>query len=305
MIIFKTIFKTLNKNASSFTITDEAISDNSIFEVYPSDESVILADVTVNGTTANIIFDSAAEYNIPCAIFINNLVGEYSPDLDHIDANKVYYNSLIYGERTIGNVFADLEFEFDSFVLPLSRQINEEVYTNTVPDGVFFHKANGHNIWKKLDASNIDYDSDSTIYSAMGNVDELETESNNLVDAINEVNAKTSGGSAYQIGEHLTNNTWIDGKPIYRNIIPYTTQTNLTAFTWVKTVIPKPDSIDSFMNAYCITNNQALQYFNGWGFIDNMIAINANRNVSLLNGFYLVLEYTKSGASTQSLNSIE
>lgn len=197
MTIFKTIFKTLNKNANSFTITDEAISNNSIFEVYPSDESVILADVTVNGTTANITFDSAAEYNIPCAVFINNLVGEYSPEFDHIDANNVYYNSLIHGERTIGNVFADLEFEFDSFVLPLSRQINEEVYTNTVPGGVFYHNANGNNIWKKLDASNIDYDSDSTIYSAMGNVDELETESNNLVDAINEVNSKPTSGMIF------------------------------------------------------------------------------------------------------------
>lgn len=90
MTIFKTLFKTLNKNASSFTITDEAISNNSIFEVYPSDESVILADVTVNGTTANITFDSAAEYNIPCAVFINNLVGAYEP-ITHVDASDVNY----------------------------------------------------------------------------------------------------------------------------------------------------------------------------------------------------------------------
>lgn len=80
MTIFKTIFKTLNKNASSFTITDESISNNSIFEVYPSDDSVILTDVTVNGTTANITFDSTAEYNIPCAVFINNLIGAYEPE---------------------------------------------------------------------------------------------------------------------------------------------------------------------------------------------------------------------------------
>lgn len=80
MIIFKTLFVTLSKNNNSFTITDESISNNSIFEVYPSDDSVILSDVTVNGTTATIQFDSDAAYNIPCAVFINNLVGAYDTE---------------------------------------------------------------------------------------------------------------------------------------------------------------------------------------------------------------------------------
>lgn len=224
MIIFKTLFKTLNQNTSSFTITDEAISNNSIFEVYPSDDSVILADVTVNGTTANIIFDSAAEYNIPCAVFINNLVGAYEPESGLPDpTNKNGYTLRVHDNIanwelvTAGNILYK-----DSNVYRALEELEDELHENTVPDGVLYHATSG-NIWKKLDASNIDYDSDSTIYSAMGDVDDLETESNNLVDAINEVNAKSSGGITYSTEEVDTGKIWIDGKHIYTKVFVFNT----------------------------------------------------------------------------------
>lgn len=202
MTLFKTLFKTLNKNASSFTITDEAISDNSIFEVYPSDDSVILADVQVIGTTANIVFDSTAEYNIPCAVFINNLVGAYPPEIEHIDANNVYYENPFTGEQPIGSHFADLELNYEGYALPLLNNIDDELHTDTILGGVLYHSSTG-NIWKKLDASNLDYDADSTIYSAMGDIDALETDSKNLVGAINEINSKTPESST-KFNNHCT-----------------------------------------------------------------------------------------------------
>ena len=82
------------------------------------------------------------------------------------------------------------------------------------------------------------------------------------------------------------------GKPLYQNVIRYTTQTNLTANAWTKTNIEAPD-IDVFYGGYAITNNRATQNYNGMGIIDGMIAINSPRAVSLLSGFYIVLQYTK------------
>lgn len=304
MIIFKTLFKTLNKNTSSFTITDESISDNSIFEVYPSDESVILADVTVNGTTANITFDSAAEYNIPCAVFINNLVGAYEP-ITHLNASDVNYMLNISVKDALDNNLEGLVNQGSRISV-----LENKLPSGAVPGDVLYHGNTG-NIWKKLDASNLDYDNDSTIYSAMGNVDELETESNNLVDAINEVNAKPSGGAiAYSTTEFDTGKTWIDGKKIYCKVL---TGTSLSAgnnnFNVRELQIDVPTNI--FMNvkvtlsgntrwrpvpfSYWLNGSNA-DWYGGVFYNYPEDTINAQLGPSLINGvnnWFIIVEYTK------------
>lgn len=168
MTIFKTIFKTLNKNASSFTITDESISNNSIFEVYPSDDSVILADVTVNGTTANITFDSAAEYNIPCAVFINNLVGAYEP-ITHVDASDVNYTNIHLPE--VDNVNDTLDYAMQR-IYDIGNNvgdINSELHGSAVVGGVLYH-VRGGNEWKRLTGIDVDYDENTTINEKLDEV---------------------------------------------------------------------------------------------------------------------------------------
>lgn len=297
MIIFKTLFKTLNKNASSFTITDEAISDNSIFEVYPSDDSVILADVQVIGTTANIVFDSTAEYNIPCAVFINNLVGAYEPEIDHIDANNVYYENPFTGEQPIGSHFADLELNYEGYALPLLNNINDELHTDTVLGGVLYNSSTG-NIWKKLDASNLDYDADSTIYSAMGDIDELETESKNLVGAINELYENYSA-DIYDNNERVIG-SWF-GQPLYRKAYNFENRslisgTNNVLFS-LPNIIPRKVNIIISNSAHTVysqwegsrDNNQIL-----WDFTNGDFVLRTLTNWGTPN-IFVIIEYTKVG----------
>lgn len=102
------------------------------------------------------------------------------------------------------------------------------------------------------------------------------------------------GGSGmhYVLGEVKTDNVWIDGKPIYRNIIRMTVQTNLGVNTWTKTEVDAPN-IDSFIDGKMLTNNKTIQTFQGWGIVDGKIALNSARAVSILADFHMLIEYTK------------
>lgn len=226
--MFKVITGTLQANHISMQLTDDTINDDSIFEVYTDTENVIPSSVSVGGHTVTITFDSKPTSNVGIKVLVNNIVGEFAPDLDHIDANNVYYENPFTGEQPIGSHFADLELNYDGYALPLLNNIDDELHTDTVLDGVLYHSSAG-NIWKKLDASNIDYDADSTIYSAMGDIDALETDSKNLVGAINEVKESSGGGIGYIDSSKVI---YRSGNDPVSNLSPYTATENCWAMTY-------------------------------------------------------------------------
>lgn len=121
-------------------------------------------------------------------------------------------------------------------------------------------------------------------------IEALAEDVNHFSDDISDLETTKADKLNIQVGETVIGTCL--GKPVYQNVIRYTIQTNLTANAWTKTNIEAPD-IDIFYGGYSITNNKATQNYNGLGIIDGMIAINSPRAVSLLPGFYIVLQYTK------------
>lgn len=244
--MFKVISGTLLANRNTIEFTDETISNNSIFEVYADQPDVIPVSVTVGGTTASITFDAKASVNTGIKVLVNNIEGEFAPDT--IDAENVTYTteSLPSVENVkdgLDNIISGFEFLSNSMTEGFTDVYEKLADDDTVLDGVLYHATTG-NTWKKLDASNIDYDSGSTIYSAMGDIDDLETEANNIVDAINEVNAKPSGGIDYSLTEQDTGCKWIDGRHIYSRSYKVSKAVKSTNVTLTSTDIPNITDID-------------------------------------------------------------
>lgn len=300
--MFTVLTGNVAKNSNIFEITDNVIDDNSIIEVYPSDESIIPVEVSVTGNTLVVTFDSKAANIIPIKIFVNNLVGEYLPPSSG-DAYDIDWKEMPEtGMQSVGDGLDKLVDYFNG--------LEEEVYTkvpdDTVLGGVLYNSTTG-NTWKKLTASNIDYDENSTIYSAMGDIDELETESTNLVDAINEVNAKPSGGVNYSTDEHIVG-TWIDGTPVYERTF-YITEFSgqlWQANQWYEvtsidgTVIRSPLSAEMIWleTGYDgVTKKAAVNYMvsvsNNVAAFHNHIALLFYRPNTAMNNIYLTLRYIK------------
>lgn len=244
--MFKVITGTLQANHNTMQLTDETITNDSIFEVYTDTENVIPSSVSVGGHTVTITFDSKPSNNIGIKVLINNIVGEFAPDT--IDAENVNYTT----ERlpSVENVKNGLDEIINSFDF-LSGWVTDgfvDIYEkladdDTVLGGVLYHATTG-NMWKKLDASNINYDDSSTIYSAMGDIDELETENKNLVDAINELNARPSGGVDYSLTEQNTGKKWIDGRTIYQRTYNIYSGVKTNNVTLTSSDIPNIAEID-------------------------------------------------------------
>lgn len=312
--MFKVISGTLLANRNTIEFTDETISNNSIFEVYADQPDVIPVSVTVGGTTASITFDAKASVNTGIKILVNNIEGEFAPDT--IDAENVTYTTDVV--PTVENAKDGMDQLFEGFV-GIAREMGEgfeDVYEkladdDTVLGGVLYHATTG-NTWKKLDASNIDYDSGSTIYSAMGDIDDLTTTATNIVSAINEVNSKPSGGAiSYSTTEFDTGKTWIDGKKIYCKVL---TGTSLSAGNNNISVrdlqIDVPVNI--FMNvkvtlngntrwrpvpfSYWLNNASDSSWYGGVFYNYPEDTINAQLGPSLVNGvnaWFIIVEYTK------------
>lgn len=282
--MFTVLTGNVAKNSNIFEITDNVIDDNSIIEVYPSDESIIPVEVSVTGSTLVVTFDSKAANIIPIKIFVNNLVGEYVPPSSG-DAYDIDWKEM--PESGMQSVGTGLDTLVDYF-----NVLEEEVYTkvpdDTVLGGVLYHSTTG-NTWKKLNASNIDYDDNSTIYYAMGDIDELETESTNLVDAINEVNAKPSGGMAYSTTEFDTGKTWVDGRKIYGRVY-----NDLIASTPSGTIV----TIASFISDLAfITHTDALFKTGGGDYV-------VSNQYELLNNNFDGLAIRYIGTYTRSISMV-
>lgn len=181
---------TLNANSNVLELTHSEIDNTCSFEIYVDDSSdVIPQKLSVSGTTLSVIFDGKPSRNVECRVLIIKGTG-------YIDASKVAYERYLW-EPWITNVKEAIDYFSEQGEITkidlntLSDEFNSRVPSQTVSGGVLYHSTTG-NTWKKLDAQNLDYDEQSTIYSAMGNIDELETTATNLVGAINEVKNSAS-----------------------------------------------------------------------------------------------------------------
>lgn len=218
--MFKVITGTLQANHISMQITDDTINDDSIFEVYTDTENIIPLSVSVGEHTVTITFDSKPTSNVGVKVLVNNIVGEFAPDT--IDAENVTYTNYLVQTNNVKDTLDTVLYEF--------ADLDTELHTDTVLGGVLYHSTTG-NIWKKLDASNLDYDTDSTIYSAMGDIDDLTTESKNLVGAINEVKQTASSLPDYSVNEVEMPYKWLDGRSIYRK--SYSLDLALSYNNWI------------------------------------------------------------------------
>lgn len=199
MADFKVIEKTLQSGSNILEVTDATLNNDSIFEVYTDDANVIPVGVTVSGTTASITFDSIPTSATGVKIFINNLDGEYTPPMgDRVEITDAEdYGSLvckisINGEVTelrTGTISSNQVRYYDSH----GSDMTQFEFNNSVTDRL-----------DNLDASDILYDENSTVYSAMGDVDSLTTTSKNLVGAINEVASSGGVGEVVDISDKLT-----------------------------------------------------------------------------------------------------
>lgn len=285
--MFTVLTGNVAKNSNIFEITNNVIDDNSIIEVYPSDESIIPVEVSVTGSTLVVTFDSKAANIIPIKIFVNNLVGEYVPPSSG-DAYDIDWKEMPdTGMQTVGT---GLDKLLDYF-----NVLEEEVYTkvpdDTVLGGVLYNSTTG-NTWKKLTASNIDYDENSTIYSAMGDIDELETESTNLVDAINEVNAKPSGGINYATTENVIG-TYL-GKPLYSRVFNNLGALSISSTVWTATGVPRGDMYRIVRISVTALGASGGNATVDGAFIDNVLNLRSFRTVGYdENQYNINIEYVK------------
>lgn len=72
---------------------------------------------------------------------------------------------------------------------------------------------------ESLNASNIKYDDGSTLYSAMGDIDSLETTSKNLVGAINELSEGGGSGEIIYSTDEKIIGKWIDNTNVYEKTV--------------------------------------------------------------------------------------
>lgn len=223
MADFKVIEKTLQSGSNILEVTDAALNNDSIFEVYTDDVNVIPVNVSVSGTTASITFDSKPTTATGVKIFINNLDGEYLPPMgDRVEITDAQqYGNLICKISVNGEV-TEVRSGYIS-----ANNVNYDNGYGGISQFEFNNSVT--NRFNTLDASDILYDENSTVYSAMGDIDSLTTTSKNLVGAINEVNTKSSG-IYYSSSERLVGE-WF-GEPLYQKTYEFDTITISTGATY-------------------------------------------------------------------------
>lgn len=186
--MFKVITGTLQANHSTMQLTDETITNDSIFEVYADTENVIPTSVNVGSHTVTITFDSKPSNNVGIKVLINNIVGEFAPDT--IDAENVTYTNYLVQTNNVKDTLDTVLYEF--------ADLDAELHTDTVLGGVLYHATTG-NEWKKLTGDNVNYDADTTINEKLDEV--FQSVSNGkelLADAITDKGVETSADDTFE-----------------------------------------------------------------------------------------------------------
>lgn len=294
MADFKVIEKTLQSGSNILEVTDATLNNNSIFEVYTDDVNVIPVNVSVSGTTATITFDSKPTTATGVKIFINNLDGEYIPPTsgDTVEVtDAVQYGSLICkisvnGEVTeirSGTISANNVRYYDSH----GSDMTQFEFNNTISDRI-----------DNLDANDILYDENSTLYSAMGDIDSLTTTSKNLVGAINEVKSSGSDSEIIDVSDSFSTTYTIDskviekyGKLVIGTIMMYCNTSIPTGSNFVLGQITyKPTSYVQFMSPlpYLSQGTQKFGHYN----ITTTGNVRIRPNSAINSGDYLLIRFS-------------
>lgn len=156
--IEKTLTGIITHGTNSITFTDDFITNDSIIDVYFSDDEITPIEQSQDGNRLIITIESQPQ-DVSIAIHItNDDTINYADELESLNDTVSEHTTAI----------SDLATDVDTLE----------------------NKVDG------LNANNISYDEHSTLYSAMGDIDTLETESKNLVGAINEVKESGGGGGS-------------------------------------------------------------------------------------------------------------
>lgn len=194
----KHLYTSLGSGVTQGSVTDNTIIDSSVIEVYFDNTDCYIDGTSQEGHTVYFNVGGNATGTNVCVV-VNNLT-DFVP----------YDDSALVSRVNTAEVNLGL----------LDDKIDERVPDETLLGGVLYQGTTG-NTWKKLNANNLNYDDESTIYSAMGDIDSLETTSKNLVGAINEVK-ESGGGSSQEVYDDTERviGTWF-GKPLYEKVITY------------------------------------------------------------------------------------
>lgn len=192
----KHLYTSLDSGVISGSVTDNSITDDSVIEIYFDNTDCYIDTTSQSGHTVYFTVGGNATGTNVCVV-VNNLTN-FTPYNDTDIRGRV-----TQAEQDITNLETTVE-NLDNLVTTLETDVET---LDTKVDG--------------LNANNISYDEHSTLYSAMGDIDELETTSKNLVGAINEVKESGGGGGgseSYSTTETVIG-TWIDGKTLYRKVL--------------------------------------------------------------------------------------
>jgi hypothetical protein len=265
----KHLYTSLGSGVTSGSVTDNSITNDSVIEIYFDNTDCYIDSTSQSGHTVYFTVGGNATGTNVCVV-VNNLTN-FTPYDDTNIVNQV--SSLENEVETLDNVVTTLETDIET----LETRVDE------------------------LNASNINYDEHSTLYSAMGDIDELETTSKNLVGAINEV--KESGGSQeiYDSTERVIG-TWF-GKTLYRKVIILTTNIQFPYLAWLD--IFTNDELIDITNARLINvpttyNAERDAFFPIASYCTinkhiNIMHFRSNYNITLKPNTKIMIEYTKVG----------
>lgn len=158
----KHLYTSLDSGVTSGSVTDNSITDDSVIEIYFDNADCFIDTTSQSGHTVYFTVGGNATGTNVCVV-VNNLT-----------------NFVPYDDTDIREIVAEVEQD----IVNLETTVSE---LDTTVDGL-------ETTIDGLNASNISYDEHSTLYSAMGDIDELETTSKNLVGAINENFTYVSNG---------------------------------------------------------------------------------------------------------------
>lgn len=270
----KHLYTSLGSGITSGSVTDNSITDDSVIEIYFDNTDCYIDSTSQSGHTVYFTVGGNATGTNVCVV-VNNLTN-FTPYDDTSILSRI--NSLESEVETLDNVVTTLETDVETL--------------ETTVDG--------------LNASNINYDEHSTLYSAMGDIDSLETTSKNLVGAINEV--KESGGGSQEVYDSTERviGTWFS-KPLYRKSsilesriqggrdtdIPHNIN-NLKEIINVRITV---HFTNGWWRPIPFTYNNGSSYsewFAGWGIIDNLLRLQVGVSFAAsVDKLFITYEYTK------------
>lgn len=193
----KHLYTSLDSGVTQGSVTDNTIIDISVIEIYFDNTDCYIDGTSQEGHTVYFTVGGNATGTNVCVV-VNNLT-DFVP----------YDDSALVSRVNTAEVNLGL----------LDAELDERVPDETILGGVLYHGTTG-NTWKKLNANNLNYDDESTIYSAMGDIDSLETTSKNLVGAINEIR-ESGGESITDITNEFTFKTGISWDMSFSKIYKY------------------------------------------------------------------------------------